>query len=443
MDEKAPLRIVGLKAENFQKLKVVEVEAGDGPLVTVGGQNEAGKSSLIDAIASVIGGVKLAPKVPIRQGQKSAQVTATVGDLKIVRKFRLDDETDDVTSTLEITSADGSASFKSPQAMLDKLLGSAPFYDPLAFAQLRPADRREAVRAVVGLDFSVQDARRRKLLDDKLGLQRRLESAERAIEGVAPYKDLPAEEIDPADLLRDIERAESTHEAANKASHTHAIYRGELEDLHESILAADADVETARQALRTAETKAADLRAQVPAKSRQVDEALENLKHANDARVDPAPLKLRMQDVKDTNKKIQFNRQLEETAAAVDALRLELKTTTDTIAIVDAEKQKALAAAPFPVPGMAFSDDDVLLGGLPFSQASTAQKIRASVAMALARAGQLRVLLVKAGNDLDKKSLALLAEIAKEHQAQVWVERVAEAPGEVTVFLEDGEAVRA
>jgi hypothetical protein len=380
--------------------------------------------------------------VPIRKGQKSAEVSANLSDgLHVTRKFRLDDE-GRVTSTLEIANADGSATFKSPQAMLDRLLGGAAFYDPLAFSLMRPGDRREAVRKIVGLDFSVEDARRRRLLDDKLAVQRRLESAELAIEGVKPYDDAPAEEIDPAEVLREIEAAEETHKRAELATRSHESAERTLAARLELVQQADLGVEEARRVLAKQEARAAELRSGVPALSHVVDLAAEALKTANDARVDPAPLKAKMADVVATNKKIAFNQHLVRTEAAIDAARLELAATAEAIAVVDQGKRAALEAAAFPVPGMSFSDDDVLLDGLPFDQASTAQKLRASVAMALSRAGALRVLLVKAGNDLDAKNLALLADLAREHRAQVWVERVADDPSTVTVFVEDG-SVRA
>ena len=52
---------------------------------------------------------------------------------------------------------------------------------------------------------------------------------------------------------------------------------------------------------------------------------------------------------------------------------------------------------------------------------------------------QLKVLLVREGSALDRKSLALLGELAAAADAQIWVEQVKEVPGEgVSVFIEDG-----
>ncbi|HYE85079.1 MAG TPA: hypothetical protein VEA16_01900, partial [Vicinamibacterales bacterium] len=103
-----------------------------------------------------------------------------------------------------------------------------------------------------------------------------------------------------------------------------------------------------------------------------------------------------------------------------------------------ARKRSALSAATFPVPGLAFSDDGLTFDGLPFEQASYAQQLRVAVAMGLAVNPKLKVLLIKHGNALDSSSLQLLAQLAEEHGAQVWLERVAESADGVSVYIEEG-----
>ena len=111
---------------------------------------------------------------------------------------------------------------------------------------------------------------------------------------------------------------------------------------------------------------------------------------------------------------------------------------------IDLEKEGRVARAIFPVPGLAFGHDGLLLEGVPFEQASQAEQIRVSVAMGAALHPQLRVLLVRDGSLLDERSLALLGELAAERDLQVWLERVGEAGGAEstgdTLCIEDGEA---
>jgi hypothetical protein len=105
----------------------------------------------------------------------------------------------------------------------------------------------------------------------------------------------------------------------------------------------------------------------------------------------------------------------------------------------DADRVQAIANAKMPVAGLGFGEGEVTFNELPFDQASNAEQIRVSVALAMASNPQIRVLRIKDGSLLDDKSLGLIAELADKHNFQVWIERVEQA-GEVAVVMEDGSA---
>jgi hypothetical protein len=107
---------------------------------------------------------------------------------------------------------------------------------------------------------------------------------------------------------------------------------------------------------------------------------------------------------------------------------------------VDAGKTEKLAAAKFPVDGLSFDETGVTFGGLPFEQASSAEQLRISVAIGIALNPKLKVLLIRDGSLLDADSLKLVAEMAADSDAQVWVERVDDTR-KVGVVIEDGSVV--
>jgi hypothetical protein len=79
---------------------------------------------------------------------------------------------------------------------------------------------------------------------------------------------------------------------------------------------------------------------------------------------------------------------------------------------------------------------------LPFAQASTSIRTRVSVAIGAALAPKLKVILIRNGNDLDDSNFALLAESAREHGLQLWVEKISGAKGQATVLIEDGTVIK-
>jgi hypothetical protein len=79
----------------------------------------------------------------------------------------------------------------------------------------------------------------------------------------------------------------------------------------------------------------------------------------------------------------------------------------------------------------------VTLNGIPFSQASTAEQIRVSTALAMAGTPEIRVMRIDGGESLDSESLAIIEALAAEHQYQVWISRVDESRA-VGFTIEDG-----
>jgi len=100
-------------------------------------------------------------------------------------------------------------------------------------------------------------------------------------------------------------------------------------------------------------------------------------------------------------------------------------------------KQEAIAAAKMPVEGITFADGAILLNGVPFDQASDAEQLRASVAVAMAGEPRLKVLRIREGSLLDVDGLKLVSQMAEAKGWQVWLERVGD--NGTGFVIEDGQ----
>jgi hypothetical protein len=191
-----------------------------------------------------------------------------------------------------------------------------------------------------------------------------------------------------------------------------------------------ADAETkADEAYRAALALAGD----ADRKAREARAAAEALPVADEAAVIA-----KFSEAESINQQIAANRARAEAERRADAIRERARVLTDRIDAIDTEKARLLSAAQFPVPGLSFgADGGVTLDGLPLDQASGAEQIRVSMAVALALNPTLRVVLIRDASLLDTDSLRLVAEMAAERDAQVWLERVGD--GDVgAVVIEDG-----
>ena len=106
----------GLRVENFLRCELVEI-AIDGPgLTLITGENAQGKSSVLKAIIAALGGTKVLPDRPVREGAAQADVELDLGDKLVHLRVK-----PDRTATLTVTAKDGSSVYKSPQRLLDAL----------------------------------------------------------------------------------------------------------------------------------------------------------------------------------------------------------------------------------------------------------------------------------------------------------------------------------
>jgi hypothetical protein len=125
-----------------------------------------------------------------------------------------------------------------------------------------------------------------------------------------------------------------------------------------------------------------------------------------------------------------------------EAVALESKADDLTRAINARERQKmdALRNCVMPLPDLSLGVDGVIYKDLPFDQASDAERLRVSTAIAMAGNPKLRVIRIRDGSLLDDDGIKMVADMAAEKDYQIWLERV-DSSGKVGIVLEDGSVV--
>lgn len=427
------LKIVSLKAENIKRLVAVEITP-TGNIVAITGKNGQGKSSILDAIWWALCGASHIQGKPVRKGEDKALVELNLGDIIVTRKFSAT-ETGDYITSLAVTNAEG-LKFSKPQDVLDKMLDTLAF-DPLEFARAEPKRQLAMLRKFVpSVDFDLIELQNKTDYDRRTILNRAVKEHESAAKLIAIPDIEDVGDVDVAAIESQIDAA-ATHNAdierrkANREAAAEKIKNSEA--LASRMVAEAADMEQ----------RAADRRAEAQRLTQETKDLQDKL---NAAEALPAPLdvtdlrakanaaRAHNDALKARAAKIAEKSRLEKLAKdAQDAADKHTKDRDERIAARDA----AIAAAQIPVPGIAFGDGEVLLNGVPFEQASYAEQLRASVAIAMADNPKLRVIRIRDGSHLDSDGMAVLAEMAKEKDFQVWMECVTDGQN-LGVVIEDG-----
>jgi len=445
------MTILTLTAENVKRLSVVRIDATGQPVIVLAGENEAGKSSVLDAIEMALRGKKALPPRPVHAGASTAKVTLDMGDYIVVRSF-----TEAGGGTLTVKNREG-LPYPSPQALLDKLIGDLTF-DPMAFCDMTPNEQADTLRAVAGIDTTTLDATIAALFTERTDVARDVKFTMGALEAIDTYPDVDgpvdvaavAAELDTleaeAAALSPMERAVFQAEAelerhkhlVEKAARTKAERTAAFDEALDALERAKAHVEACGHAVQGAEVaetmaREAGNAAFLELKARRAEYA-----HASANVPDRGPLRAQLADAAELNRKAGQNARHATIAANLADLNARVENLTAQIEANRAAKAAALAAAAFPIEGLGLDEAGVTWQGIPFEQASTAVRLRISCAIGFALNPTLKVILVRNGNDLGPNNLLAIAEMAAANDAQVWIERIAGGDGLQTVVIEDG-----
>jgi hypothetical protein len=427
------MKIVRFFAENVKRIKVVEVvPKKDASMVVIGGQNDAGKSSCLDAIEMALAGKRSHPAEPLRKGAKSGRVVLDLGDIVVTRTFTKND-------TALVVESKAGKQFAGPQAMLDKLYGELTF-DPLEFERQEAKEQAEVLRRLVGLDFSDLEKLREKLYADRTLENKTLSMLQASLAGMERHEDAPEAEVSVQALSAELAAAEALAKAAADAEALAANAEAKRYGASREAKAAEEEVARLERQLEAAKGRHAALLVALDAALSEAQEASAEAVEAGKAVPDTAPLHAKLAEAEGLNEKVRENFRYAAQEEALSEQRRACEDLTHQIEAVDEEKGRRLAEAKYPVEGLSMSEDGaVLFAGIPFEQASTSDRIRVSVAMGLALHPKLKVLLVRDGSLIGEKKLQVIEEMVKAEGAQLWLEMMQEEPsGRTTVFIEDG-----
>lgn len=404
------MKIINLYAENLKRISAVEITP-TGNLVEITGRNGQGKTSVLDAIWWALDGTKNVQTTPIRKGEEKAIVQLDLGELKITRRFKAQ-ENGEYTTSITVENGEG-ARFSSPQKMLDDLLGELTF-DPLAFTRMKRPDQVMALRSLVpGFDFAKAESDIKAAFEERTIANRQAKNATASADAIAEA--LPSEKPEATtttELMEQLQKAER-HNFDVKAQIEKWDYLSRQISEQNEIM-----VKAKERYMKLCEER--DAMPQHRPEMIDISEISERITNAEEDSITIA----------------EFNRMEEKRAEAKAAAEKSEKLTKD-IEDIKAAAQQAIAEADMPVTGLTISDGSVYLDGVPFDQASDAQQLTASIGVAMALNPKLKVIRVRDGSLLDDEAMKTLAAIADERDYQIWIERV-DSSGTVGFVLEDG-----
>lgn len=447
MEEFTKMHVLGFIAENFKRIRLVDITPKKG-VIEITGRNGQGKTSVLDALWGALQGKRAAPEKPVRKGATQSKITFTLGDVKTgkrqivgVRTFNADR-----TTTIELRNGQGTR-FASPQTLLDELMGELAF-DPLAFIHMEPKQQIAALRqaAKVDYDFDAATAASAEDFAARTVVNREVTRLKAEAAAITVMEGLPKARVDEAPITAALTNLGQVNLEARRVDNAKAA----LEDAwHER------ERETVKHSddLRRSNNLLLELEKELSLERRRFEEHEQLRIRAFDAEhaakavweaaptgqfADAAALTQQLQEAQTTNREIDKRERKQRAEALLAAEEKKAADLTRRIERRDEQKAAALSKAKLPVDGLTFDENAVVMNGIPIEQLGEAEQLRISTLIAMSANPKLRVLRIMHGEALDTENLATLAQLAEEHDYQIWMARVDDS-GKVGIVMEDGE----
>lgn len=407
------VKITALQAENVKRIKAVQIEPAPTGLTIVGGNNNQGKTSVLDAIAWALGGEKYRPAAAAREGAVSPP------HLKVALSNGIVVERKGKNGSLTVTDPTGK---RAGQTLLNEFVEQLALDLP-RFLNASDRDKADTLLKIIGVgdQLAVMDQRIKALYDKRTAVGQIAAQKKAYADEMQEYPDAPAEPVSALDLIRrqqDIlaRNGENQRKRAQAAQleATVARLQAQADDLQARLDEAHAALIRAKNDLDTARKSATDLE----------DESTAEIEAA-------------LADVEETNRKVRAN--MDKARAQDDAQALAAQYGDLTAQLAEARRKRTdlLNGAGLPLPGLGVEDGVLTYQGRRWNDMSGSDQLRVATAIVRKLNPACGFVLLDKLEQMDLQTLQEFGAWLQQEGLQAIATRVSTG-GECQIIIEDG-----
>lgn len=408
------VKIAALEAENVKRIKAVALTPSPTGLTIVGGNNNQGKTSVLDALAWALGGEKFRPTAAVRDGALAPP------HLKVILSNGVVVERKGKNSSLTVTDPTGQ---RSGQQLLNA------FVEPLAldlprFMQASDKDKADTLLniigvgdALTGLDREIKALYDRRTVIGQIGAQKR-----HVAEELTEYPDAPSEPVSAIELIQQQQEI-LLHNADNQRQ------RMKLAQLEEQEKQLGRRVQELSQELEMVEH-------QLTAVQQDVQDATKTVAQLQDEST--AELEQSIRNVEEINRQVSANLAKSKAQDEAERYAQEYTALTEQIKAKRTARMDLLNGADLPLTGLGVEDGSLTYNGKHWQDMSGSDQLRVATAIVRRLNPDCGFVLL---DKLEQMDLATLAEFGSWLQAeglQAIATRVSTG-GECQIIIEDGK----
>ena len=188
------MKIDRLEIENVKRVKAVKIAPTKNGLTVIGGRNNQGKTSVLDAIAWALGGDKFRPSQARREG------SAIPPNLHIVMSNGLIVERKGKNSALKVTDPKGE---KGGQQLLNEFVEQLALDLP-KFLRASDKEKADILLKIIGVrdQLAALEVKEKEQYNERQAIGRIADQKEKFAKEQAYYPDVPSQPVSASELIR-------------------------------------------------------------------------------------------------------------------------------------------------------------------------------------------------------------------------------------------------
>lgn len=414
------VKITALEAENVKRIKAVALTPSPTGLTLVGGNNNQGKTSVLDALAWALGGDRFRPDAAQRDGAIApAHLKVTLSNGVVVeRKGK--------NASLTVTDPTGR---RSGQQLLNA------FVEPLAldlprFMESTDKEKADILLRIIGVgsELQVKDLEIKGLYDKRTFTGQLAAQKKHFAEEMISYPEAPDEPVSASELIRQQQDILARNGENQRL-------RAQYAELEQQVQQCVDELKRTRERIATLQQLADELDAKHTKLFNQRETARKTVSQLQDEST--AELEASIRDIEETNRKVRAN--LEKSRAEDEAAQYasEYDRLTESIQQKRADRMALLNGADLPLPGLSVEDGVLTYNGKRWRDMSGSDQLRVATAIVRRLNPDCGFVLLDKLEQMDLTTLTEFGRWLEAEHLQAIATRVSTG-SECQIIIEDG-----
>ena len=410
------VKINKLEIENVKRVKAVTIEPTSNGLTILGGNNNQGKTSVLDAIAWALGGNKYKPSKPARDGSMNPPT------LRLELSNGLIVERKGKNSDLKVTDPSGQ---KAGQQLLDSFVEELALNLP-KFIESSSKDKANTLLQIIGVGEKLWelDRKEERLYNERRTIGQIADQKKKYAAEQPQYPEAPNELVSIADLIHEQQEilarnGENAKKRQNRENIVNSLHLSEarLKQLKEQLAQEEATHESLMSDYIAANKSIEDL----------VDESTDEIENS-------------IANIEEINRKVRANLDKEKAEEDAKQYRSQYDQLTKEIQDVRDERTSLLDSADLPLPGLSVEDGELVFEGQKWDNMSGSQQLRVATAIVRKLKPECGFVLLDKLEQMDIPTLTEFGKWLEFEGLQAIATRVSSGE-ECQIIIEDGYVV--